>query len=1529
MMRKIIIMLAILASGFLSAQNILMPTNNNGGNGTRYVLCSGTLNDDGGPGNYSTAGNNGLAVICPGIATDRAQLDFFAMDIGLNHIITVFDGDSTAAPVLATISNTTVPPGLIQASAGNPTGCLTVRFVANGGTPAGGFRATIGCFDPCQTITTNLVTNPPADVDGIIRICQGDRVDFDGSAIFSSDGTGATYQWDLGNGNGLNPGQVQSETYANSGIYFVDFLVTDNTGCRDRESRDLIVQVSTDPAFNGTQAADTSICFGESTTITGVVTPQDFTITPSPPITGQTFLPDGSGVSYTTCVNVDLFPPGTLFNNASDLVDVFVNMEHSYLGDLDLSITAPNGATVSLHVYPSGGGTFLGIPIDPGPGPGTGFDYVFTEGPPATQTWQQIQASVATIPAGSYLPVDPFSNFIGTPMNGAWCINITDNLGSDDGYIFFWGLNFNPAIIPSDLTFTPTPTVEQWLADPSITATIGNTITVTPTVSGSNCYDFEFIDNFGCSYIEQVCINVEAEILSGVPTDIDICDPTGTITTVDLTTKNPEVLNGLNPAAHNITYHLTANDAENLTNPILTPATYTAISNPQTIWVTLQDTASLCLSVQSFIVTIGNPVYNAVADVEVCDDPSNDGFEIFDLTSQLAGILGTQNPASYVVTFHNSQLDADTGANPIATPATYANTTINNETVFVRIESTVDTTCNTTGTFDLIIAPSPTANLANDMVVCDDTSNDGIATFILSDQDAAILGTQNPADFTVSYHVSQADADANANPLNTAGYQNAGTGTETIFARIQSVTNGTCYNTTSFDITVDPLAIANAMNDLTVCDDATNDGFEIFNLTQNEVDLLGNQNPADFTITYHESQPDADANNNAIATPATFTNTTATQQTIFVRIQPNSNVNCYATGTFDLIIAPQPVANAPNDMVVCDDASNDGIETFVLSTQTTAILGTQNPANFAISFHNSQADADSDTAAIALAYDNITSPETVFVRVESLNNPLCVATTTFDLVVNPSPAIVTPSAIELCDDPSGDGVEAFDLISNETALLNGVDPTTVTISYHLSLADANSLMGAITSPYNNTAPTETIFVRVADNLTGCFNVVSYDLVLNEVPTINAAVSDLLECDDDNDGAALFTLTDRSTEILNGQSGISIEFYENLADATSATGEIIGDYTNVLNPQAIGYRLINDATGCFSIGTFDIEAVAAPVAVTPTPLENCAISIGGVATADLSIATTEITAAQTGVTVTYHESQLDAQNASNPAATSYDYNATTSLFIRIEDPVSGCVSFSTVDLVYNDLPVPTLLSQYVICLDPNGVPLDGPAALDTGLTTANYTFEWFQDTALIPGATSGTFNATAAGDYEVVVVDAVTGCSNTQTTNVRQSGIPTDFNVEVTSSTYDVDHQVIATATGPDEYWFRLDDGPYVNSGIFNNVSPGPHTVTIAERNGCGEIVVEVFVFGYPDFFTPNNDGFNDTWNIVGGDRLPGTTLYIFDRFGKLLKQLDVTGIGWDGTYNGEPMPSSDYWFRIDYVQDGSTNTATGHFALKR
>jgi gliding motility-associated-like protein len=144
-------------------------------------------------------------------------------------------------------------------------------------------------------------------------------------------------------------------------------------------------------------------------------------------------------------------------------------------------------------------------------------------------------------------------------------------------------------------------------------------------------------------------------------------------------------------------------------------------------------------------------------------------------------------------------------------------------------------------------------------------------------------------------------------------------------------------------------------------------------------------------------------------------------------------------------------------------------------------------------------------------------------------------------------------------------------------------------------------------------------------------------------------------------------------------------------------------------------------------------------------------------------------------------------------------------------------------------------------------------------------------------------------------------------------------------------EAIATAIGnsDSEYEYSLDGGPWQDSGTFENVSAGLHEITARDKFGCGITTETIFVIDYPLYFTPNGDGNNDTWQIEG----IGSTakIYIFDRYGKLLKQLSPTGSGWDGTYNGNIMPTSDYWFTVEYTEP-STNERKefrAHFTLKR
>mgnify|MGYP002365095714 FL=1 len=138
--------------------------------------------------------------------------------------------------------------------------------------------------------------------------------------------------------------------------------------------------------------------------------------------------------------------------------------------------------------------------------------------------------------------------------------------------------------------------------------------------------------------------------------------------------------------------------------------------------------------------------------------------------------------------------------------------------------------------------------------------------------------------------------------------------------------------------------------------------------------------------------------------------------------------------------------------------------------------------------------------------------------------------------------------------------------------------------------------------------------------------------------------------------------------------------------------------------------------------------------------------------------------------------------------------------------------------------------------------------------------------------------------------------------------------------------IAATATG--NYLYQMDFGPFQTSPVFENVASGIHSITVKEVNGCSSPITDtnVLVIGYPKYFTPNGDAYNDTWNISGLSSLSNNSrIYIFDRYGKLLKDISPNDNGWDGTYTGQPMPASDYWFTVEYSENNIVKNFKSHF----
>ena len=234
----------------------------------------------------------------------------------------------------------------------------------------------------------------------------------------------------------------------------------------------------------------------------------------------------------------------------------------------------------------------------------------------------------------------------------------------------------------------------------------------------------------------------------------------------------------------------------------------------------------------------------------------------------------------------------------------------------------------------------------------------------------------------------------------------------------------------------------------------------------------------------------------------------------------------------------------------------------------------------------------------------------------------------------------------------------------------------------------------------------------------------------------------------------------------------------------------------------------------------------------------------------------------------------------------------------------------------------------ICLDNTTGQVIAPLALQTGIPNSGHTFLWTHNGNPLP-TTSGTHLAAEPGQYEVLVTNTATGCQSSASTTVGVSSMAVADASVAQDFAY---HQTITVTVtgGSGQYQFQLDDGLLQTGNVFTGISEGEYTITVKDINGCEDLVLTVYALNYPRFFTPNGDGFNDFWTIDGLAARPAS-IYIFDRYGKLLKQLKMPSYdGWDGNYNGEPMPSSDYWFRVDYFdRNGRPKEFKSHFSLKR
>ncbi|MEP3043295.1 T9SS type B sorting domain-containing protein [Nonlabens ulvanivorans] len=1002
------------------------------------------------------------------------------------------------------------------------------------------------------------------------------------------------------------------------------------------------------------------------------------------------------------------------------------------------------------------------------------------------------------------------------------------------------------------------------------------------------------------------------------PADLVVCDDDNDgFFTFDLTSVETEVLNGLPAAQFTITYHTTLTDAQNGTADIPNPASYvnTIANGPETIFVRLEDmNPGGCNSTTDFDISVfDTPTANVVPDSSLCDT-GNDNTEDVTLTSFDADVLLAQTNTNYVITYHLTQADADADTGALTSPHSMVGTT----TFYVRIDNSSNEPCYDTSSFTITLDAQPVANPVTEYRLCDDVSNNGSEVFDLSTKDIEVLGAQNPADFNVLYFVSQADADAGiaggASPV-MPSYSSAG---QTMYIRIENATNASCYETTTFDLVVDDIPVAAAPMTLVVCDDTTNDGIEDITLSQFDADVLNGQTQTTFVISYHASQVDAD--NDASPLPAVYQVSLGTT-TVYARIDNSDNETCASVVSFDIILNEQAIANTVTEYRICDDASNDGLEDFDLSTKDVEVLGAQTAANFNIEYFTSQADADlgSVGGATPLTIPYNSGDDTIFVRIETIANADCYNTTSFDIFVDELPIAGTPANVIVCDDPSNDGVEDVNLAQFDAEILNGQTNPSFVVSYHASQADADNDTAALASPFTVSTTTPNLFARIdnGDN-NSCYTTTSFQFVISPTPTANT-VQNMIACDDaGNDGSEIFDLSNADAQVLNGQNAASfnITYHPSQADADANTAALPTSYpSSTTTPETVYVRIeSNTNTQCYDTTSFTLTVSEQPTAGVALDQRGCDdVSNDGIEEFDFSNVDVDILNGQSAAdfTVTYHTSQANADSGANALTFPYtNVSQSQTIYARIENNVNtDCYDTSTFGIEVFARPVIANQGPITICAGIDEV-------LDAGAGYNSYLWS--------TGEMTQTITVNQGGDYDVTVFNA-DGCDSTATITVIESDVAVIERIDI--GQFEVNtNQLTAIVTGSGDYEYSLDDFVYQDSPRFNNLYPGYYTIYVKDKNGCGTVSMDAVIIGGPPYFTPNQDGYHDTWQVIAIETVPDANIYIFDRYGKLIKQIDAQGIGWDGTYNGNPMPSSDYWYLVE-LSDG--RSFKGHFALKR
>jgi gliding motility-associated-like protein len=1105
----------------------------------------------------------------------------------------------------------------------------------------------------------------------------------------------------------------------------------------------------------------------------------------------------------------------------------------------------------------------------------------------------------------------------------------------------------------------------------------GNTPDLTLNQPGVYGLTYTIISTGCVVTTDYITIEYYNAITTPDPVNLYKCDSGQPNFTFDLSFNTTIV----NVPGTQISYHSSLADATLNNSPLPNNYTIASASLPATIWMRILDTATNCVATKSFqLEPTPPPVVNNPGDFTLCETTIGLNTADFNLASQTSTILGGQSPTIYDVSYHTNIGDANTGTNPINTAAIY---TSGNTTLFVRVQNRTDSTCFNTTSFNLIVKPRQVLDPISDQYVCFGYTlpvlvNPGnyysgpnktlpmlnAGDIISTDTSIYIYyetgGTPScssersfrveivlpidvrPTDVTACDEYLLPGLGYGARYFTLPGGPTGG-GTELFGGTTLITTPGLntiytyfvstdlidpCNLQSQFDITINvtptiapisnvfdclsynlpPLAVGNyytfdsgtgiympAISPITVTTTlyvfAVNSTcrtpdtvFTVYIDTLGLVDITQCQpyNLPPAPIGEYRDVPNGGGN---IIPPGLISQT----RNVYIYVPGAGTPNCTDDDFFTITINA-PFLSTPTNITIC--------ESFLLPTQ---IDGGKY-------YTLSGGPTTAGNIELIPNIDTITTTTTVYIYKPSTTVVGCFNEKTWRITINQRPIIDSRADI-------GPTCHSYQL----TSLTNG--------NYYDDPNGVNPLAAGTFITTNNR-----IYIYASHpNDPSCYSENYFDITIFDVQA-DPIPTQLSYCD-------TFTFPTLPTPNnfyydapggLNG-GGNRIPF-----------GTIVTSAT-VLPTYYVYYEITNRGEICSDENPFSITIAPRPVANPVNALETCD-TFGpndGVFQFDLTTLSirNEALNGQTpdsNFTLSFFTSlaaanDINAVPIANPAAYQNDNTFADSVWIRVSNNTITNPCFAVVELrlIVNPLPNIQLIPEYFICEDYETGTLLNPAILNTGLTASNYIFEWTLDGNLYGGNTS-SITTSQIGDYTVKVTNTNTNCINTAATKVSKYApyIEITYSEAFDNPTF-ISVNVLGIGSG--NYEYQLDYSLFQDSNIFNNVAAGEHIIAVRDKNGhCNPAPINAAIINYPKFFTPNGDGFHDTWNIT---HLLSTNssapIFIFDRYGKLIKEITPSTDGWNGMFNGQPLPSTDYWFTVDYSEKGVPKIFKSHFTLKR